>query len=273
MTFQQVALRGMATASKPRAIKAGLILSRIPIVTQEATTLEKQYYEYQSELERRLMWTFPQYFYFRKGTLSEKRFLAAQRGPVSRQPGVWFPKGVPDVRHNRERRTKQEVTLPKSSESESLSGANNEDDVSRPVVPNSRITDADRENDTTSLERQLSSTLYLIVKNAAGKWAFPSFSVPLDSEAKKPLHITAEAGLRELGGPNINTWTVSNTPAGVLGDAQATEFMIKSHIVSGRFVLQPQKQYDAFAWLTKSEIQQRVEEAYFKELSCILADN
>lgn len=174
MVVPQVVFRGMATSSKVRSVKAGLILSRIPIVTQDLTTLEKQYYEYQSELERRLMWTFPQFFYFRKGTLAEKRFLAAQKGPVSRQPGVWFPKGVPDVRHNRERRTKQDIKLPKSTGGDAGDGAAQVDDISRPIVPNSRITEADQNNDTSSLERKLSSTLYLLVKNTTGKWMFPS---------------------------------------------------------------------------------------------------
>ncbi|PAK97860.1 hypothetical protein B8W96_12420, partial [Lentilactobacillus parakefiri] len=70
---------------------------------------------YQSELERRLMWTFPSYFYFKKGTLTERRFQSAQKGVISKQPGVWFPKGVPDVKHNRERSQKQEIMLPKDT--------------------------------------------------------------------------------------------------------------------------------------------------------------
>ncbi|SCV03203.1 LANO_0G02784g1_1 [Lachancea nothofagi CBS 11611] len=273
MRFQLLASRGVASASKPAKIKAGLILSRIPIVTPDLTTLERQYYEYQSELERRLMWTFPQYFYFRKGTLAEKRFLAAQKGPVSKQPGVWFPKGVPDIKHNRERSLKQEVSLPQSSSSESNEGVSKKDDISRPVVPNSRLTHADESNDVQSLERKLSSTLYLLVKSGAGKWAFPSFPIATESAPKQPLHVTAELGLRVLGGPNINTWSVSSTPAGVLGDSQAAEFLIKSHIISGRFELQSKSQYDEFAWLTKNEIQQRVDNEYYQALSCLLADD
>ncbi|SCU96810.1 LADA_0H02872g1_1 [Lachancea dasiensis] len=275
MRLHILAHRGVASTPQSRTIKAGLILSRIPIVTQDLTSLEKQYYDYQSELEKRLMWTFPQYFYYRKGTLAEKRFLAAQKGPVSRQPGVWFPKGIPDVKHNRERRTKQVVNLPHSlSNGGSSEEGSDGDSISRPIVPNSRITQADKSSDLQSLERGLSSTLYLLVKNNTGQWKFPSFPVKSSLDSKKrPLHATAEAGLRDLGGPNINTWSISNTPAGVLNSPEAAEFLIKSHIISGRFELQPNSQYNEFAWLTKKEIQQRVDEAYYQTLACLLAGN
>ncbi|SCU99334.1 LAME_0G02762g1_1 [Lachancea meyersii CBS 8951] len=273
MTLQTLACRGMATTLKPSGIRAGLILSRIPIVTQDLSKLEKQYYEYQSELEKRLMWTFPQYFYFKRGTLAEKRFLAAQKGPVSKQPGVWFPKGVPDIKHNRERRSKQVVNLPQNFGSAGGDQVSESDSISRPIVPNSRITEADRTNDTQSLERKLSATLYLLVQSTEGKWAFPSFPVASEKGAKQALHVTAESGLRELGGPNVNTWTVSSTPAGVLNGPDSAEFLVKSHIISGKFDLQHKSQYNDFAWLTKSEIQQRVDAAYYQGLSWLLADN
>lgn len=260
----------MATAAKISSnnkVLAGLILSRIPIVTQDMTKLEKQYYEYQSALKERLMWTFPHYFYFKRGTLAERRFLLAQKGPISKQPGVWFPKGVPDIKHNRERSSKQEVNLPRQETTGT--DAQSGDDITRPIVPNPRITEADKKNDITSLERQLSRTLYLLVKDSKGLWSFPSFAVE-----DKPLHITAEGGLRGLGGVNINTWTVSNTPTAVLQrDDGSHEFMIKSHILSGKFDLQTNKDATEFAWLTKEEVGERVDENYFNEVRFLLADN
>ena len=78
-----------AASSIPKAVKAGLVLSRVPIVTPELNALENKYYQYQAELERRLMWTFPSYFYFKKGTLAERRFQSVQKGVISKQPGVW----------------------------------------------------------------------------------------------------------------------------------------------------------------------------------------
>lgn len=265
-------IKGVAAKSQalPKSIRAGLILSRIPIVTADLTKLESQYYRYQSELEKRLMWTFPQYFYYKKGTLAEKRFLEIQKGPISKQPGVWFPKGVPDIKHNRERSKKQEIALPKEvTEDQSYA----KHDVSRPIKLNSRVTDADESGNVKSLERKLSRTLYLLVKGSDGKWVFPSFPVSLKSQPKVPLHEVVESGLRTLCGENIKTWIVSNTPAGVLQTDNDAEFLIKSHIIAGKFDLFENSLYKEFAWLAKDEIKTYVDENYFNETGFLLADN
>lgn len=247
-------------------IAAGLLLSRAPIVTPEINQLESQYYEYQSELRRRLMWTFPYYFYYKKGTVAERRFISAQRGPVSRQPGVWYPKGVPDIKHNRERSKKQEIVLPR----ENSEGSQSDDDLSRPIVPNSRRTQADEKGDLSSLERQLARTLYLLVEDTRGEWRFPSFELENDD---LPLHVNADQGLKGLGGNELLTWSVSNTPAGVLQNPRGThEFLMKYHILAGKFELQDKKNFRKFAWLTKDEIRQYVNEKYFAETGFLLAD-
>lgn len=254
------------------SIKTAILLSRNPIVTPELTPFEKVYYNYQEELERRLMWTFPQYYYFRKGTLSERRFVAAQKGPVTKQPGVYYSKGIPDVAHNRERRLKQVVTIPKQETSED----SNLDEISRPVVPNPRITEADKAKDLKSLERKIPRTLYLLTKDSNG-WRLPSFATPPET----PLHISAEAGLRKLGGETINTWTVSNTPAAVLkfkGTELASsqdpskdltrEYIIKSHILSGLF----KPEGVEYEWLVKEEIKEKVSPAYYEATEFLFSD-
>ncbi|ODV95181.1 hypothetical protein PACTADRAFT_49929 [Pachysolen tannophilus NRRL Y-2460] len=271
-------------------INAGILLSRNPIVTADMNDFEKKYYKYQEELSRRLMWTFPQFFYFRKGTLAERRFLDAQRGPVSKQPGVWFPKGVPDIMHNRERRYKQEIIIPRE-ETSSTSGQEDSNSISRPIQPNSRITKSDELNDFKSLERKLSRTLYLVINtNENNIWKFPSFQLEKDL---KPLHIVAEEGLRKLGGDLIKTWTVSNTPTAVLkyskdkkliidtnsNDANnddetniSREYLIKSHILAGKFQLQPSQNIKEFRWLTKEEIEKLVTPNYFQQIGHLLSN-
>lgn len=252
------------SAEPPKNVFAGLILSRIPIVTPELTEFEKAYYHYQDELERRLMWTFPQYFYFKKGTLSERKFTAAQRGPVSRQPGVWYPRGLPDIKFNRERRHKQEIVIPREKSAE-----DGEDSLSRPIVLNSRITEADTSNDIRALTRKLDRTLYLLVQQNS-EWKFPTFGL----EAKEPLHDAVERGLRQVGGINMKTWTVSNTPAAVIKDENAgKEFFIKSHIIHGKFNLQKVQGVTDYAWLTKNEISEKVNSKYYQELEPLLANN
>ncbi|KAF5103475.1 hypothetical protein D0Z03_000192 [Geotrichum reessii] len=251
-----------APALPPKDVFAGLILSRTPIVTPELSDFEKAYYHYQDELERRLMWTFPQYFYFKKGTLSERKFTAAQKGPVTRQPGVWYPRGVPDIKFNRERRFKQEIVIPRENSEDG-------DSLSDPIVPNPRLTEADAKKDTRALTRKLDRTLYLLVQQNS-EWKFPSFSL----QAKEPLHDAAERGLRQIGGVNMKTWTVSNTPAAVIKDTTAKkEFFIKSHIIHGTFNLQNTQGVTDYAWLTKNEISEKVDKKYYEELEALLANN
>ncbi|CAI1669144.1 hypothetical protein SEUBUCD646_0N00820 [Saccharomyces eubayanus] len=271
--------RRLATATANSAlpkIKVGILLSRIPIIIPKINELEKHYYEYQSKLEKRLMWTFPAYFYFKKGTVAEHKFLSQQNGPISKKGGIWFPKGIPDIKHGRERSTKQEVNLPSSNTAKSAidKKEHNKDDVNRPVIPNDKITEADKSNDTKSLERQLSRTLYLLVKDTEGVWKFPNFDLSDDS---KPLHINAEDGLRSLGGDQIHTWSVSATPIGVLKDDQnsSAEFIVKSHILAGKFDLTADKNdtFKDYAWLTKDEINECVPKEYFSQTGFLLADN
>ncbi|AMD19578.1 HCL573Wp [Eremothecium sinecaudum] len=258
----------MARGAKPvmKSISAALMLSRIPIVTPELTKIESQYYKYQSELEKRLMWSFPQYYYFKRGTLAERRFVKLQKPVVSKQPGVWFPKGVPDIKLNRERSRKQDIILPRGAESDDVT------DISRAIKPNSRVTEADEKNDITSLERKLARTLYLVVKDNSSKWRFPSVAVPSKNSEVKPLHELAEANLRSLSRHDINTWTVSNTPIGVLEQESEAEFIIKSHIISGKFELLEEAPYSEHAWLSKDEIEGCVDPSYFDNVKFLLSD-
>lgn len=256
------------------AIKSTILLARSPIVTADLTPFEKVYYNYQEELQRRLMWTFPQYYYFRKGTLSERRFTAAQKGPVTKQPGVYYEKGTPDVVHNRERRLKQNLTIPKAETNDDA----NLDEISRPVIPNSRVTEADQNKDYKSLERLLPRTLYLLVKESGNEWRLPSFALQEDAT---PLHTIAETGLRELGGQHINTWSVSNTPAAVLKfnggklvqnsdePVDAREYIIRSRILSGAF--RPQGSVD-YVWVAKEEVSERTGAEYFSKIEYLLSD-
>lgn len=266
-------------------LNASLLLSRTPIVTPEIPAFEAAFYEYQEELERRLMWTFPKWYYFKKGTVAEREFTQAQTYPIPNNPSVWFPEGRPDLMHGRDRRFKEDVKLPKkhieNDEEIDL------EDISRPIKPHSRITKADETNDQTSLERKLSNTLYLIVSSNGGQqWKLPTFEVD-ETNKGKGLHLIAEDGLRQLGGERINTWSVSNTPASVLkynidgklnntvgeADADTTtvarEYILKSHIIAGKF--EP-KDSATFKWLTKDELKTQLDAEYFSEIEPLLAD-
>ncbi|SSD61234.1 related to 54S ribosomal protein L17, mitochondrial [Saccharomycodes ludwigii] len=263
--------RSLATkVTKPSVIESAIILSRTPIITQQPSKLESTYCAYQRELERRLMWTFPQYYYFKRGTLAERKFLALQRGPVSKLPGVFYSKGVPDVRGNRERNAAQEIVLPLEQQSEDdpneSDSASSSHNINRRILPNSRITKADECGDLKSLERRLDKNLYLIVKsNKTGEWSFPSF---LQNSKCKILHEIAESGLRELGGDKINTWTISTKPCKALVNGEKVTFFIKSHILAGKF--EPKTEALEFAWVAKDELKEKVGDKYYEAIGFLL---
>ncbi|GEQ70775.1 hypothetical protein JCM33374_g4454 [Metschnikowia sp. JCM 33374] len=137
--------------------------------------------------------------------------------------------------------------------------------MSRKIVPNSRITEADKKNDETSLERKLARTLYLVVSEDSGKtWAFPTFA-----NEGQPLHTTAETGLYSLGGDKINYFNVSPKPCHVHSEGDNKAFFIKSHILSGDF--KPAKN-TLHKWLAKDELASYLGKPYFEEIGHLLSD-
>lgn len=259
-----------AAAAAP--LRAGIILSRTPIVTPDTPDFDRLFYEYQHSLERRLMWTFPKWYYFKRGTVAERDFSEAQKYPIPYHRGVWFPQGNPDLKHGRDRRFPQEVILPSSANTE---GAEDLDDIGRPIKANPRRTPADDANDTTSLERCLPRTLYLVVQNSStGSWTFPSFPA-IEEDFNKGLHQISEDGLRSLGGDKINSWSVSNSPAAVIphhDDPNIKEFLFKSHIVAGKFVPQKDAPIKAYNWLNKDELAKTLDKAYYARVNHLLSD-
>ncbi|KAK9343909.1 39S mitochondrial ribosomal protein L46-domain-containing protein [Lipomyces starkeyi] len=260
-------------ASEAFKIMSGLILCRQPIVTPELTLFERAYYNYQSELQKRLMWTFPKWFYYPEGTLAERQFSSVQP-TVDGNDRAEFEK--PDIVFNRDRRSKQEVVFPERDvERETEESAK----IYAKIEPRSRITEADKTNNFRSLERKLDRTLYLLVKKdrQANEWKFPAAEV-LNGET------LAGAGRRLLlntGGPNMNTWLVSNTPAAYHHYPYKPEdnekydgakiFYLKSRIFAGTLVPQKGSGIIDYAWLTKDEIQDYVHKGYWASMANALS--
>lgn len=258
--------RGYSAAASP-AIQSTLLLLRTPVITADLPEFQKQYYRYQNELWKRLMWTFPKWFYYREGTLSEQKFRELNLNPVYNNPNLEFVGGRPEIRQQRDRRFKQELSLPKTY----LENAGEEDNaqsesLARKIVPNSRTTKADEAKDLTSLERALSRTLYLVVSQDKGKtWKLPSFA-----NNGAPLHTAAEEGLYSIGGDQINYFNVSKKPCHVRNDANSKEFFIKLHILSGDFNdQQPEVKH---LWLTKEEVGQHLDQKYYEDIAHLLSE-
>ncbi|CUM68307.1 uncharacterized protein PRCAT00006029001 [Priceomyces carsonii] len=266
------AVRKYSSQSVNPLISSTLLLSRNPIVTADLPEFENQYYKYQNELWKRLMWTFPKWFYYREGTLSEQRYRELNKNPVFNNPNVEFPKGRPEIRHQRDRRFKQEINLPKTyseAKEEETDEFKVNDSLSRKIVPNSRLTKADENKDLTSLERKLTRTLYLVVGDSK-RWTLPNFKEETANDLK-PLHKLAEEGLYKIGGENINYFNVSNTPCHLYkGNDGKREYFIKSHILSGRF--SPSNSALKYMWLTKEEMAKNLEKDYYNDIKHLLSD-
>lgn len=256
--FGKQIIRGYSSGAAPQ-IRSTLLLSRNPVITAELPRFQKVFYKYQKELWRRLMWTFPKYFWFRPGTVAEQRYRQLNKRPAYNNPNFEFVGGRPEVRHDRDRRFKQEIRLPQTYDDPSAEV----DHLTRKVEPNSRTTKADETNDLTSLERKLSRSLYLVVSEDGKKWDFPTFAVSGES-----LHQTAERGLEQIGGPKINYFNVSSTPCHVHSTADGAKlFFIKLHILSGTFAAQPPVKH---MWLTREEAKQHLDPAYYDEVEHLM---
>ncbi|RMD44003.1 hypothetical protein DV735_g1105, partial [Chaetothyriales sp. CBS 134920] len=112
-----------------------------------------------------------------------------------------------------------------------------------------RVTAADERGDTRSLERRLSRTLGTLQ--------------PLDQGTKEGLREGARRVLAETCGPNMNTWFVGAHPK---------TFFMKARIFAGQANLQlaTTPAYQDFQWLTKEEIKNVVDAAYWSRIQDML---
>jgi large subunit ribosomal protein L46 len=153
-------------------IVAGAVVSRQPLILRDLTPFEKEYFLYQKNLERDHAAAFGAEFYFKKGSVAERRWKqqeaerqAAASGASSTSTGA---KGSKSSKGSAAEAVQDEVT-----EEDRVAA------LEAKIQFNDRITDADRKNDVRSLERALARTLYLIVKKPREQhaWQFPQGGV------------------------------------------------------------------------------------------------
>ncbi|KAH8724242.1 hypothetical protein GQ44DRAFT_708859 [Phaeosphaeriaceae sp. PMI808] len=151
--------------------------------------------------------------------------------------------------------------------------------VDRPMP---RRTEADEKNDRKSLNRALQRTLYLLVKNKDGKWQFPQ-----DRLQDEHLHGAVSRIITQSGGVNMNTWVVGHNPIGHyqvdyakpikqatgLLDRGTKTFFLKARVMAGQLNLKENKLGSTdFEWLAKDELQEKVEESYWRGVKNMLAE-
>ncbi|KZF21529.1 CAF1-domain-containing protein [Xylona heveae TC161] len=283
-----------AAAPQPaHALKAGVVLSRPPMITRDLTSFEKAYFFYQKRLNERLALPFTRYFYYKKGTpqdLDWKRKFKERQTPA-RDIGVYnaySKEGWHDellMGASESEPEKQVEALLKDAEVSSVGGdevADHKAEVAEKPVP--RITEADKAGDEKSLNRLFQRTLYLLVKGPEGRWMFPSSGL----SKKESLHSAAERILVQSAGINMNTWVVGNIPIGhhnfkfpqpvfnkVKGVEEVGEktFFMKARIMAGQANLaENQLGLSDFKWLSKEEIEKAVPQRYWSSVRDMLSD-
>ncbi|KAG8902293.1 54S ribosomal protein L17 mitochondrial [Tulasnella sp. 403] len=238
---QTICRRTFATEapSRPR-LSASVVLNRAPLLTPTPSAFESAYYNYQYKLHRALSTPFPQHFYFKKGTNLQQRFYNEEKDRDKWAFGTGFGKGV-------------RLRLPPLP-------------YDKPLP---REHDADRTGDVKSLDRKGERNLYLLLqtKDKGRRWRLPQ-GIAAPGEA---LHVAAGKQLASECGDEMDTWMVGRQPIGFYEDSEKV-FFFKVHIFSGQVNLNSSNVQD-FAWLTKEEIADRVEEAYWSGIKDMLSNH
>ncbi|KAI0781208.1 39S mitochondrial ribosomal protein L46-domain-containing protein [Trametes elegans] len=255
-------------------VNAAVVLNRSPILTRTPTLFERAYYSYQSRVSRALFNPFPTDFYFKTGSLLEKKF-AKEEQIREREAfgGQWTI-----------RRRKQSKPLGVDEDGILVASADQAENMGEEPVepPAPRVHEADKKGDVKSLDRMGERNLYLLVrgKDHAGKvvWRFPQGGL----QKNEFLHQAALRDLEAECGVNLDTWIVGKKPIAVhqpslpesakkaLGGELYT-FFLKAHILAGQ-VRPDGKNVTDFAWLTKEEIEPLVEKDYWASVKDILSD-
>lgn len=183
---------GAAPATQPRiVVKAGVVVSRPPLITPDPHPFDTAFLLYQRRLNERLVLPFTQYFHFKRGTPAFENWRTKRReraGVAGRDIGKynaytkesWNDEVLVGDKTANPQKIVQQLIEEEGRQSEFVG-----EDGDPKMAGLKRKTDADLGQDQKSLERSLSRTLYLLVRNkttskdedAATSWCFPSGDV------------------------------------------------------------------------------------------------
>lgn len=154
-------------------IVAGAVVSRQPLIVRDLTPFEQEYFLYQKNLERESAAPFGAEFYFKKGSVAERRWKQQEAERLASQ-STFGSSSSP---------SKSSTSGAAAAGSEAAEEEISEEDrvaaMEAKIEFVDRTTEADRKNDVRSLERALARTLYLIVKKPREQhaWQFPQGGV------------------------------------------------------------------------------------------------
>ncbi|KAF4630839.1 hypothetical protein G7Y89_g7296 [Cudoniella acicularis] len=281
--------------------KAGVVLSRPPLLTRKLDPFEKAFFFYQKRLNERLAIPFTRYFYFKKDTPADAdwKLKAKERNwAAARELGgyqAYGKEGWNDEVLVGDRVAEPSVAIEKLVQDSMVRAVEGKDGQAVEVKagevvegheeaerPLRRKTIADVRNDTEKLDRRLDRTLYLVVrKKGDGEgWRFPSGELV----GRENLHQAAERILVQSAGLNMNTWIVGHVPIGhyinkphynpssLLRQGSKTFFM-KARIMAGQANLaNNQFGLTEFKWLTREEIEKNFSPKLYSSVRNMLAD-
>ncbi|NXN17263.1 RM46 protein, partial [Indicator maculatus] len=143
-----------------------------------------------------------------------------------------------------------------------------------------RITDADKKNDRTSLDRRLDSNLLLLVKQKIGNqelWLLPQ----AEWQPGETLRSTAERAMATVLGGHVQAKTLGNAPSGIYkykfprairteDNVGAKVFFFKAFLQSSD--LSQAEPKEDYLWVTKDELGGYLKSEYLKKVNRFLLD-
>ncbi|XP_054243723.1 39S ribosomal protein L46, mitochondrial [Indicator indicator] len=143
-----------------------------------------------------------------------------------------------------------------------------------------RITDADKKNDRTSLDRRLDSNLLLLVKQKIGNqelWLLPQ----AEWQPGETLRSTAERAMAMVLGGHVQAKTLGNAPSGIYkykfprairteDNVGAKVFFFKAFLQSSD--LSQAEPKEDYLWVTKDELGGYLKSEYLKKVNRFLLD-
>lgn len=171
-------------------IKAGVVVSRPPLITPDPHPFETAYHLYQRRLNERLVLPFTQYFYYKSGTPAFEHWRTKRRergGVAARDIGSynaytaesWNDEAVLGDQSGSPTKIVKDL-IAEEGRADEFTGTGD-----ATLAGLKRATAADEAKDQRSLERSLTRTLYLLVKTKPVKgqdsekslWQFPSGTI------------------------------------------------------------------------------------------------
>ncbi|WYZ40702.1 hypothetical protein EsH8_IV_001043 [Colletotrichum jinshuiense] len=276
-------------------IKAGVILTRAPLLTRPLTPFEQAYFFYQKRLNERLTLPFITSVYFKPDTpalIDWNMKVKDRQGTVAKELGVYngkASKAWDDELSIDDSLSKHDTTIDLLLKDAVMRVSDDaeiipEEDRSPPEALMPRVSEADKKGEKTRLDRAMDQTLYLVVKKNLkyeNKWEFPAAGLSTDEN----LHEAAQRILDETAGVNMNTWMVGRVPVAAHVNRPAAKddntavskgqktFFLKGRIMAGQADLSANKHdYKEFKWLTKEELAEVLEPEYYRSVRNMLAD-